>query len=266
VRFGGCGEPGRPPARRVAVARLAGHTLSLTYRGTRASAGIALAGVAGFVAAMAASILLYPGGTRNTDPGGYDFLLNFLSDLGGTFTGSGRTNDGSRTFFIIAMASVAVALVALGVAARAWGRIPVVDWLPAVVGAAAGGAFLRGATIPWNVDYERHMFWVRSAFGLLGVFVFLLVVLQLRGRAPARWWILNVAFLAALGAYVVFDQQGPELMTPDGLEARVAAQKVIVAVAFANLTAQAWALRRRWRTGAPLLSTSTSTMIHVDGS
>jgi hypothetical protein len=208
--------------------------------------------VAGFVAAMTASILLYPGGTRNTDPGGYSFLQNFLSDLGGTLTASGRPNGGSRTCFIIAMTSVAVALVALGVAARAWGRIPVVDWLPALAGAAAGGAFVRGASIPWNVDYERHMFWVRSAFGLLGVFVFLLAVLQLRGRAPARWWILNVAFLVALGAYVVFDQQGPDLMTPDGLEARVAVQKVIVVLAFANLTAQAWALSRRRRALLPV--------------
>jgi drug/metabolite transporter (DMT)-like permease len=84
------------------------------------------------------------------------------------------------------------------------------------------------------------------------VFVFLLAVLQLRGRAPARWWILNVAFLVALGAYVVFDQQGPDLMTPDGLEARVAVQKVIVVLAFANLTAQAWALSRRRRALLPV--------------
>jgi hypothetical protein len=245
VRLGGCGQPRRPPARRVAIAGLAGHTLSLTYRGTRTSAGIALVGVACFVAAVTASILAYPGGTRNTDPGGYSFLQNFPSDLGGTFTGSGLPNDGSRTLFVVAMASAAVALVALGVAARAWGRIPIVDWLPALAGAASGAAFVRGSTIPWNVDYERHMNWVRSAFGLLGVFVFLVVVLQLRGRAPVGWWLLNVLFLLALGAYVVFDQRGPDLMTPNGLEARVAAQKLIVVLAFANLTAQAWALTRR---------------------
>jgi hypothetical protein len=213
-------------------------------------ARVSLAGTVGFLACTTAAILVYPGGSLE-DPNAERYLLlrNFLSDLGGTFTGSGRPNGSSRALFIAAMASVAVSLAALGVAARGWARIRLLGWLPAIVAGTSGMAFVRAATIPWNRDYELHMTWVRAAFGLLGVFVLIVLVLEVAGHAPPRWIALNALFLVALGGYVVFDQQGPAVGTVEGLETRVGAQKAIVLLAITNLTAQAWALSRR-RAGA----------------
>jgi hypothetical protein len=223
---------------------MAGHPLPLSS--SRAPAVLSLGGATAFVGCIVAAMVVYPGGTRDDRTARrYLGLQNFLSDLGGTFTGSGRPNGTARLLFIAAMVSVAVSLVALGVAARGWSRRgDRVAWLPAVVAVLSGAAFVRAATIPWNRHYGAHMAWVRGAFGLLGLFVFGVTLVQLRNHVP-RWWVAaNVAFLVALCGYVAFDQRGPTLETPAGIEAQVAAQKVIVALAVADLVAQAWSICR----------------------
>jgi hypothetical protein len=211
---------------------------------------MSLAGAAVFLACTTAGIIAYPGGTRD-DLGTHHYLFfkNFLSDLGGTYTASGLANGTARRFFVAAMISVAVALVGLGVAARAWarGRVRWLAWLPTVVAACSGAAFIRAGTIPWNIDYYRHTDWVQAAFVLLGVLVLVITVLQLVGRAPVRWIVANVVFLAALGGYVLYDQNGPSIFTPDGVRAQATAQKLIVLLAIADLAAQAWALSRPGR-------------------
>jgi hypothetical membrane protein len=210
-----------------------------------AAARVSLAGAVVFVGCTVAGIVAYPGGTRD-DLGArhYLFFTNFLSDLGGTYTASGLPNGSARRFFVAAMIAVAVALVALGVAARAWARdrIRWLAWVPTAVAALSGAAFVRAGTIPWNIDYYRHMDWVQAAFVLLGVLVLTITVLQLIGRAPARWIVANVAFLVTLGVYVVYDQKGPSIFTPDGVRVQATAQKLIVVLAIADLAAQAWAL------------------------
>jgi hypothetical protein len=42
--------------------------------------------------------------------------------------------------------------------------------------------------------------------------------------------------------YVVYDQKGPSIFTPDGVRGQATAQKLIVVLAIADLAAQAWAL------------------------
>jgi hypothetical protein len=215
-------------------------------RPTTTFARASMAGAATFVVCTVAGIVAYPGGTRDdVTPRHYLFFQNFLSDLGGTYTASGRPNGCARVLFIIAMAAVAVALVGLGVAATAWARGRWIGWLPVLIAAASGAAFVRGALIPWNEDYYRHLDWVQAGFVLLGVFVLGITLLQLVGRAPRRWVVMNVVFLAALLAYVAYDQKGPSIFTRDGVRAQATAQKLIVALAIADLVAQAWALTTR---------------------
>ncbi|MBV9950767.1 MAG: hypothetical protein JO291_02355 [Acidimicrobiia bacterium] len=244
---------------------------------TRTAARVSLVGAIAFVGCTIAGIVAYPGGTRD-DLGTHHYLFfkNFLSDLGGTYTASGLANGTARRFFIAAMIAVAVALVTLGFAARAWarGRIRWLAWFPLLVAALSGAAFIRAGTIPWNVDYYRHIDWVQAAFVLLGVLVFSITVLQLVGRAPVRWIAANAVFLLALGAYVVYDQKGPSIFTPDGVRAQATAQKIIVLLAIADLVAQAWALGRPRRdpqsdrrrrsaaliAGGPNTTASSSTM------
>jgi 4-amino-4-deoxy-L-arabinose transferase-like glycosyltransferase len=213
----------------------------------RALASVSFAAVVAFVLCTSAAIVVFPGGTRDdATPRGYLLSENFLSDLGGTFTGSGKPNGTARPLFIAAMAAVAVALAALALALRAAAarRDRPLGSAAVPLALASGIGFVRAATVPWNRDYEDHMAWVRSAFLLLALFVVLVTVLQVRARADRRVVVLNVAFLVALVAYLLFDVRGPDLSTAAGLRAQVVAQKVIVVLAIADLGALALAARR----------------------
>lgn len=202
------------------------------------------------------AMLAFPGGAPYAlDARHYLFFGNYVSDLGGTRTHSGRNNDLSRRLFVVALTLVGVSLAHLGPAARIWapsGRARLGGALATVFSALSGLGFVALAFTPWNRDYDTHEAYARAAFGLLGGFVVVLAAIQLKHRAPFRWIAANVVYLVGLAGYALVRFMGPELLTRRGHHIQVAAQKGIVYASILNLGLQAWAVRSRPETPTPL--------------
>ena len=228
----------------------------LAREGRRAALLLYASGV--FIALTVIAMLVYPGGAVfEADSGHYLFFRNFFSDLGATVTPSGRPNLASHVLFLIALASVGLALI---VASSNWKVIVARRQARRGVGVAsqvfevvAGAGFVGIAATPWNLVLDAHNAFVRGAFGFLLLYDLCLLIIQIRNGWPAVYTAMNAIYLILLLAYVGILFAGPKLDTKSGLEFQVAAQKIIVYASIVNLGLQALSVRReatRLRPGA----------------
>lgn len=241
--------------------------MNLRWLGQAERASLLLYAALQFIVLTIIAMIVYPGGAVFAlSSAHYLFFQNFFSDLGATQTPSGHSNIPSHILFIVALASVGLALMLFSTTWRtivdrrhAGRRLGLAAQWVALV---AGIGFIGIAVTPWNHVLDAHNAFVRLAFGLLLMYVLLLIAIQLQNDWPRVFIMLNVLYVLVLIAYVTILFGGPALSTKSGLEFQVTAQKIIVYSSIVGLGLQAFAMRSQaasgqsaWRERAAMVET-----------
>ncbi len=214
--------------------------------------GIVAAVCALFVVFTTAAMFLYPGGTGPiTSTHGYQFFVNFFSDLGRTRTQSGATNYPSMLLFASAMIAVGGGAAAFFVTFARYFATHTTTIVGRRLNRAATGFGLLAAVFfagvgltPYNLFFPEHLVASQGAFYLLLAAVLLEIAAIRRTRSiPATLLWVNVAFVVVLTGYVTLITFGPTSATLIGDEINVIGQKIIVYTAVATIFAQALLLR-----------------------
>ncbi len=206
-----------------------------------------------FVVLTTLAMLVYPGGTFPVaQTHGYQFFVNYFSDLGQTRTQSGVSNYPSMMLFTSAVMIVGLALAAFFVAFstvfRTKASAPAALRLNRVAtrfGLASAACFIGLAAIPENLFAAGHFLCVQGAFNFLLVAIVLEIV-ALRGASGVfSSWLLVVyaTFVVVLFGYVLLLLFGPSSKSLIGDEINAVGQKIIVYVAVATIFAQALIVR-----------------------
>jgi|GEM_PF-1549448 len=208
-----------------------------------------------FVVLTTIAMFLYPGSYENGDEivinlSHYSFIHNFFSDLGATRTYTGQCNTASMILFIIALASVGIALIVFSFNYTALtypeGILITTGKVSVVTAFISGLSFIAIAAQPWNLQLQGHMMAVRFAFGFLLIYILLMLAIQVKNEWGG-WPIgLNIIYLIVLVVYVGLFLLAPEFGLPIGRTAEVIAQKVMVYSSIINLGLQAYLIKRRY--------------------
>jgi len=207
-----------------------------------------------FVVFTTTAMFLYPGGAGPLATShGYQFFVNFFSDLGRTRTQSGATNYPSMLLFSSAMIVVGGGAAAFfGAFARYFAThetTPLAERLNRIAtwfGLLSAAFFAGVGLTPSNLIMPAHLVASQGAFYLL-LAAILLEIAAIR-RTPSistsLLWV-NGAFVVVLMGYVGLMTFGPKADTFLGDVINVTAQKIIVYTAIATIFTQAVLLR--WR-------------------
>ncbi len=216
-----------------------------------------------FVAFTTTAMFLYPGGAVPVaHTHGYQFFINFFSDLGQTRTQTGATNYPSMLLFSSAMAAVGSGLGAFFVAfakffaskpATAWARR--VNWAATVVGVISAICFIGVGATPYNLLFLEHQAFVQWAFRslLLAVILESIAIRGARGISASLLRV-NVAFVVILFGYLMLMMFGPSTATIIGDEIHAVGQKFIVYTAITTIFTQALLVRAHIHHPAPALA------------
>ncbi len=205
-----------------------------------------------FVVNTTVAMFLYPGGAVSTATShGYQFFLNFFSDLGRTRTESGALNYPSMLLFSSAMIAIGAAAAAFFVTfARYFATHQTttqarrLNRAATVFGLLAAVCFAGVGLTPANLVMPVHLAISNGAFDLLMAAILLEIGAIRRTRSmPAALLWLNVAFVVILIAYIGLEALGPATTTRLGAEINVTGQKIIVYTAIATIFSQALLLR-----------------------
>ncbi len=214
--------------------------------------GLVAVSCAFFVALTTLAMLTYPGGTfpiRGTH--GYQFFINYFSDLGQTRTQSGAPNYASMLLFSSAVILVGLALYAFFVAFSSFFKSKAtaptalrLNRIATRFGIASAICFIGLAIVPENIFAAGHFLFVQGAFNSLLVAVVLEIV-AIRKTSGISSWLLyvNGAFVVVLFGYVLLLIFGPSSKTLLGDEINAVGQKLIVYTAIATVFAQALIVR-----------------------
>lgn len=207
-----------------------------------------------FVAFTTAAMFLYPGGAGPTTAShGYQFFVNFFSDLGRTRTQSGATNYASMLLFSSAMIAVGGGAAAFfGSFARYFATHETTPGGRRLNRAATrfgmlSALFFAGVGLtPSNLVMPAHLVASQGAFYLLlaAVLLEIAAIRRTPGISSSLLWV-NIAFVVVLLGYVGLMTFGPKSDTLLGDEINVTSQKIIVYSAIATIFAQAMLLRLR---------------------
>ena len=209
-----------------------------------------------FVVLTSLAMLFYPGGTqKNPNSAGYSFALNFFSDLGRTRTLGGHLNPLSSALFTLALSSAGVAL-ALFFAVFAgffWTNLAArsISLLGAVLGVAAGAAFIGVAFVTADHNSRLHGLFVLTAFrAFFGATLIFALAMLIQSSYPRLGAAIFLLFATCLVAYIALISVGPSPKQPGGLAIQVVGQKLIVYASIFCVGAQTLLARRFLRTKA----------------
>lgn len=205
-----------------------------------------------FVAFTTTAMFLYPGGAVPVaHTHGYQFFINFFSDLGQTRTQTGATNYPSMILFTSAMATVGAGLAVFFVAFRkffagkpstVWAKR--VSLAATVVGVISAICFIGVGATPYNLFFPEHQAFVQWAFRSLLLAVILEVIAMRGARGiPSSLLRVNVTFVVILFGYIMLMMFGPSTGTIIGDEIHAVGQKFIVYTAISTIFAQALLVR-----------------------
>lgn len=205
-----------------------------------------------FVAFTTTAMFLYPGGAVPVaHTHGYQFFINFFSDLGQTRTQTGATNYPSMLLFSSAMAIVGSGLVVFFIAfAKFFASKPATTWArrvnlaATIVGVIAAICFIGVGATPYNLFFLEHQAFVQWAFRSLLLAV-ILETIAIRGSqgVPTSLLRVNMAFVVILFGYLMLMMFGPTTGTIIGDEIHAVGQKIIVYTAISTIFAQALLVR-----------------------
>ncbi len=205
-----------------------------------------------FIVFTTTAMFLYPGGAGPiASSHGYQFFVNFLSDLGQTRTQSGATNYPSMLLFGTAMLAVGGGAGAFFIAfARYFATHPATLWARRLNRAAtwfgllSATCFAAVGLTPHNVLLFEHQVASQGAFYLLLIAILLeIAALRRTPTIPATLLWVNITFVVILAGYVALMTFGPPTATLLGDEIHVTGQKIVVYTAIATIFSQALLLR-----------------------
>lgn len=207
-----------------------------------------------FVVFTTTAMFLYPGGAGPTAAShGYQFFLNFFSDLGRTRTQSGATNYPSMLLFSSAMIAIGGGAAAFfGSFARYFSTHETTPLAQKLNKAATrfgmlSAIFFAGVGLtPSNLIMPAHLVASQGAFYLLlaAILLEIAAIRRTPGISSSLLWV-NIGFVVVLLGYVGLMTFGPKSDTLLGDEINATSQKIIVYAAIATIFAQAALLR--WR-------------------
>jgi hypothetical protein len=199
-----------------------------------------------FVLLTIAAMLTYPGGTFTDETTvGYNFFLNFFSDLGRVTAPNGQPNTVSMILFLIALTIVGIGIVLFNIAFRGFFKSDKtgswVSLVGTIVGIASGLCFIGIAFAPYDLFFDIHyqlVFWAFRTF-LVAVGIYAYVIFR-QDYYPRRYGWIFIVFTLFLAGYIGLLEFGPEANTPSGLIIQATGQKIIVYVSIISVMAQSW--------------------------
>jgi hypothetical protein len=217
---------------------------------TKTAFQIVIGCILAFIALTTIAMFVYPGGTA-ADPTtqGYQFFVNFFSDLGRTETRGGATNTLSWLLFTAAMISAGGGLALFFVAFAHLFAGP--EWMRALsaigtfCGIVAGLCFIGVGCTPGNVFGAAHGTFVLTAFFMFMVAAALYSLVILADRAyPNRYAWPFVVFAALLAAYLYLITQRLQIPGVSQVLIQATGQKIIVYASLASIMLQSLAAQR----------------------
>ena len=205
-----------------------------------------------FVVLTTTAMLVYPGGTfPNPATHGYQFFINYFSDLGQTRTQSQASNYPSMFLFASAVVLVAGALVTFFRTFSAFLKPKAtapsslrLNRIATRFGVASAVCFVGLALVPENIFAAGHFLFVQGAFNFLLVAIVLQILVIRKTPGISPWLIVvNATFVTVLFGYVLLMIFGPSSKTLIGDEINAVGQKIIVYLAIATIFAEALIVR-----------------------
>lgn len=188
-----------------------------------------------FIVLIGISMILYPGGNLiDRSSVHFNFFLNFLSDLGSTFSHSGKQNTASQVFFIIAMGMYGLVMIYYS---RIWRGMDIEVHQLIIIGipskvffALAGLCFIGLAFTPWNINFESHVMLFKTAIVCILAWTVLILILQFRNEKIRGLFSLNLLFAAILLTYSYLLFYNPQFGTDKNIELHAVSQKAVLLV------------------------------------
>ena len=180
------------------------------------------------------AMFLYAGGTiHHPEYEQYDFLYNYISDLGRTFTFDGSVNYMSRILFTTTLTISGVCLILFFIALPGLFKSnssKVLILIASFFGIMAGVSYIIIANVPWNIDLHLHRSWVHRGFiSFLFVTIFYCAAIFVDKDYPNRYAKAFGIFGIVLSIQIVIMIFGPRAYrSNDSLFLQAVAQKVVV--------------------------------------
>ena len=187
-----------------------------------------------FLVLTVLAMLIYPGGTiHHPELDQYDFLYNYFSDLGRTFTFDGSPNVYSHIIFTITLTVSGVCLVLFFIALPSLFRSnfsKVLILIASFFGILAGICYIGIANVPWNLNLGLHHSWVYKGFiAFLLMTMFYSAAILLEKEYPNRYAKAFGIFAIILFIQIVIMIFGPRAYRSNtGLLIQAVAQKIVV--------------------------------------
>ncbi len=187
-----------------------------------------------FLVLTVLAMLIYPGGTiHHPEYEAYDFLYNYFSDLGRTFTFDGSSNWMSHLLFRTTLTISGVCLILFFVALPTLFKSNSTKTLIIIAsffGIIAGVCYIGIANVPWNIDLRLHRSWVYRGFmSFLLMTVFYSAAILTEREYPNRYAKAFGVFAIILSIQIVIMIFGPRAYrSNEGLFIQAVAQKVVV--------------------------------------
>ncbi len=187
-----------------------------------------------FLVLTVLAMLIYPGGTiHHPEYEQYNFLYNYFSDLGRTFTFDGSTNWMSHLLFSTTLTISGVCLILFFIALPGLFKsnsAKAMIFMASFFGIIAGACYIGIANVPWNIDLRLHRTWVYRGFiSFLIMTVFYSAAILAEQNYPNRYAKAFGVFAIILGIQIVIMIFGPRAYrSNEGLFIQAVAQKVVV--------------------------------------
>lgn len=195
---------------------------------------ITILGPVFFLILSTIAMFTYAGG-NGTYPtaDGYNFTLNFFSDLGIWNGYDNRPNHISSILFAISLTLVGGMLIPyfLIIPAQFTSNIKsrVALWIGSLCGIIASLAYIGIGFTPWDINLSAHMIFVYTAFPIsLPLAISYAIGILWEKNLPKRMAFYYFGYILVLGAYLYLLFFGPPTSSETGRMIQVVGQKIIV--------------------------------------
>lgn len=195
---------------------------------------IGIFGALQFLIGTLLAMVIYPGGTiHEPHLETYSFTANYFSDLGRTKTFDGTSNMLTHLLFKTTLTIGGLCLIIFFIALPTIFKKREAKFLAVITsffGIFSGLCYLGIASIPWNIDYWGHVFFVKVGFiSFLAMTVFYTLAILLDKSYPKRyaWAFVFFGIILSIQIFIMFF--GPRAWrSNDALLLQAIAQKVVV--------------------------------------
>ena len=207
---------------------------------------LGIIGAIQFLVLTSGAMTIYPGGTiHEPQLETYNFLYNYFSDLGRTFTFDRSSNQHSHMLFKTALTLSGLCLIIFFLALPGLFHRPLAKGLigfAAFFGICSGLCYIGIGWVPYNLNYYGHIVFVRTGFILfLLMSLFYTLAILAEPTYPNRYAGAFGIFSIILAIQIYIMLFGPRAWrTNEGLLLQAVAQKVVVYAEILCMLYQSW--------------------------